>query len=288
MTVNYVEELSPSRSGKNTKGSRSYTRSFRLETTDISEGPYAVGSHPSLPIIGDTHNEDSEAWCYDISIDNTDPWKGWTATYLYSSERELATDPTAEPAIITVSTEQFQKVAETDINGYSICNSAGDPFDPPYMMDDSRRVIHVSKNMSGHPSWLLDYQDVVNSDSFTVKGVTYTEGQGKVQRVSIGEDQTRNGVTFVVVSIEIHLQRDGWHLKPLDAGFRELAFDGLTRINIYNPPSTGDTDGAQERITAPVPLDGDGQALNDPTTDTAVFLDYTIYKADTFSALPLT
>lgn len=288
MTVNFHEEIPGPRNGKNTKGVKTYVRAFRLSTTLQSEGPYAVGSHPSLPLMGSAHNEDSGAWCYDISIDNTDPWKGWTATYQYSSEREFATDPTLDPAIITVNTEQFQKVADRDIDGYSICNSAGDPFDPPYMMDDSRRVIMVSKNMSGHPSWLLDYQDVVNIDSFTVKGVTYTAGQGKVQRVSIGEQQVRNGVPFVVVQIEIHLQRDGWHLKPLDAGFRQLAYDGLTRINIYNPAATPPETGDSERITAPVPLDGAGKVLANPTTSTAVFGDFIIYKRDTFSALPLT
>lgn len=281
MTVLFTlatDEISEARRAQNTQGKRSYVRAFRLVTTDQSDGPYLVGSHPDLPIIGETHPEDSGAWCTDITIENTDPWKGWTATYQYSTERELSTDPTNDPAIITVNTEQFQKVAETDVSGQAICNSAGDPFDPPYMMDDSRRVISISKNMSGHPSWILSYADVVNNDSFSVKGVTYSIGQGKVQRVSIGETQTRNGVPFVVVTLEIHLQRDGWILRPLDAGFREKSGGGM--INILNSIDF-------ERPSAPVPLNGFGLAQSNPTAATAIYGASTIYTTGPFSALPL-
>lgn len=269
-------------------GVRTYTRAFRLTATSQSEGPYLVGSHPGLPIYGEVHPEDPQAWCNGIRITNDADWTGWVARYTYSTARELAIDPTSEPAIITVNTEQFQKVAEKDITGYSICNSAGDPFDPPYMIDDSRRVIMISKNMSGHPSWILNYADVVNSDVFTIKGVSYAVGQGKVQRVTIGEDQVRNGVQFNVVTIEIHLQRNGWLLEPLDVGFRQLAYDGTTRINIYNPAATTSETGELERVTAPVQLDGAGKAQTDPTTATAVYGSFIVYETAPFSVLPLT
>ena len=285
MTITYLGEDPAGRTANNTKGVRSYTRVFKFKTTDKNDTAWDIGSHASSPRIGDVFYD---AWCQSITVTNTSPFAGWTVTAEYSSERELATDPTNDPAVIVVNTEQFQKVAETNISGDSVCNSAGDPFDPPYMMDDSRRVISISKNMSGHPSWILSYADVVNSDSFVVKGVTYAVGVGKVQRVSIGETQTRNGVPFVVVTLEIHCQRDGWILRPLDAGFRQLAWDGLTRINIYNPASSGDTNGGEERVTAPVPLNGAGQALANPTSATAVYGAYTIYTTAVFSALPLT
>lgn len=285
MTITYLNEEPSARRAENDRGIKTYVRAFLFETSLESEDAYDVGSHASAPRIGDVFHD---AWCYNIVPENHAPWKGWKITALYSSERELATDPTSEPAIITVNTEQFQKVAETDINGYSICNSAGDPFDPPYMIDDSRRVIMISKNMSGHPSWLLNYADVVNNDAFTVKGVTYAVGQGKVQRVTIGEDQVRNGVTFNVVTIEIHLHRNGWLLEPLDVGFRQLAYDGTTRINIYNPAATTSETGELERVTAPVPLDGAGKAQTDPTTSTAVYGSFIVYETAAFSALPLT
>ena len=276
MTITYLGEDPAGRTATNTKGVRSYTRVFKFKTTDKNDTAWDIGSHGSSPRIGDAFYD---AWCQSITVTNTNPFAGWTVTADYSSERELATDPTNDPAIITVHTEQFQKVAETDTSGDSVCNSAGDPFDPPFMMDDSRRVISFSKNMSGHPSWILSYQDTVNSDVFTVKGVSYAVGTSKLQRVSIGETQTRNGVPFVTVSGEIHCQRDGWILRPLDAGFREKSGAGM--INILNSVDF-------ERPSAPVPLNGSGVSLSNPTSATAVYGAFTIYNTAVFSALPLT
>ncbi len=288
MTITYLG-LGTERSANNTQGKRAYMFTLLFETSDEdTEREYQVGSMPQVPAIGAAHPDDPYCWLQSIDVNLTEPKYGWTVTLNYSSERELATDPTSDPAIITVNTEQFQKVADRDKDGNAICNSAGDPFDPPYMMDDSRRVIQIQKNMSGHPSWVLNYADVVNSDSFIVNGVTYTAGQGKVQRVTIGEQQVRNGVPFVTVSLEIHLQRDGWILRPLDAGFRQLAYDGTTRINIYNPAATPSETGDLERVTAPVPLDGFGKAQVNPTTASGVYGAFTVYTTAVFSVLPLT
>lgn len=287
MTFTYNGEQPGTREADDTDGVRTYSRTYLFTASSQSDDEYTLLNHVSAPEYGSVHPSDPGAWVNSRQAKCESGYVDWKLYVKWSSKRELATDPTAEPAIITVSTEQFQKVADKDINGYAVCNSAGDPFDPPYMMDDSRRVIHVQKNMSGHPAWILNYQDAVNSDAVTIKGVTYAVGQMKLQRVSIGEDQVRNGVPFVVVSLEIHCQRDGWHLKPLDAGFRELAWDGLTRINIYNPASTTD-DTERERISAPVPLNGSGQVLENPDTSTSVFLDYQIYVTEAFADLPLT
>lgn len=277
MTVTYIGEDPGGRKANNTLGVRTYTRVFKFETSDQAEDAWDVGSHANAPVIGDVFHD---AWCKSVSPENNHPWKGWIITAEYSSERELATDPTADPAVVKITTEQFQKEATETNTGDAICNSAGDPFDPPIMMDDSRRVAHISKNMSGHPSWILDYSDVVNSDSFVLKGITYTAGQGKVQRVSIGEQQVRNGVPFVVVDIEIHLQKNGWPIDRMDAGFREVTYGG-GMSNIRNSE-----DG--ELPAAPVPLDGSGVSIPTPTAATNVLKQYYVYTTNVFSALPLT
>lgn len=285
MTVTYKGEDPEGRTANNTLGVRTYSRVFNFTTSLQTEDAWDVGSHVDSPRIGDVFHD---AWCRSVTPKCVKGWTIWRVEAEYSTERELATDPTNDPAIITVDTEQFQKEADRDKDGNAVVNSAGDPFDPKYMMDDSRRIVRIKKNMSGHPSWVLSYQDMVNSDSFVIKGITYTAGQGKVQHVSIGDQQIRNGVQFVVVSLDIHLQRDGWAAKIPDTGFRELAWDGATRINIYNPASTGDADGGGERITAPVPLNGSGQALTNPTAATVSILTFNLYSTAAFSALPLT
>lgn len=280
MSVIFKEEIGSGRKATNTKGMRSYTRQFRLETTSRSDGPYAVGSDFNLPLIGSVHPEDPFAWCTSLSVDNTEDWKGWTVTAEYSSERELSETPTSDPALISWSSEQFQRPAIIDKDGNAIVNSAGDPFDPQNMIDDSRRVVTVTKNLSSVPSWILTYQDAVNSGSFTVDGITVGDGLAKMQSVTVSEAQSRNGTAFRTVTFSMHLEKNGWLLEPLDAGFRQLAFDGITRINIKN-------DGDAELPTSPVLLDGAGKVLVDPNPSNVFYGSFAVYETKDFSILPL-
>lgn len=277
MTITYLgERHAPA---TNTKGARSYTRSFKLITSAKTERAYHVGSHASLPVIGEVHPDDAGAWCTTLQVDPSDPWKGWTVTAEYSTERELAETPTSDPAEITWGSEQFQKAAITNYAGQAIVNSAGDPFDPPIMIDDSRPYVTVSKNLATVPTWVMTYQDAVNSASFVVDGITVGTGLAKMQNISVSPRQSRNGTSFRTVTFTIHLQKQGWLSKVLDAGFREVAYGGELQ-NIRNP-------GDEELPAAPVPLDGAGMALTDPSPANAVYRYDTVYETKDFSALPL-
>lgn len=275
MTVYFLEEDAGARTATNSRGVRTYTRAFKFRVDNQTDDAWEVGSHPDSPRIGQAFRD---AWCISVTPACTDPWKGWTVTAEYSSEREMNEDPTQDAMQIRVYTEQFQKPAVFDKNGEKIVNSAGDPFDPPLMMDDSRRVISLVRNVAAYPSWVLSYQDAVNSDSFTVRGITYAAGVGKVQSVSISDGQIRNGYQFYTLEVLIHLQKNGWILQPLDVGFRELDYAGTSLINILNP-------GDNERPAAPVPLDGSGRALANPSTTNNVLLSYSVYDTQPFSVL---
>jgi hypothetical protein len=78
----------------------------------------------------------------------------------------------------------------------------------------------------------------------------------------------------------MHLQRDGWALDILDAGFnRKDPADATKRIPIT-------IDGVLP--SAPYPLNGSGVPLENPSPSTGVFLSYNVYKTRAFSSLPLT
>ena len=285
MTVTFKGEDPGGRSATNAKGVRSYVRVFKMETSAEAEDAFDVGSHASLPRIGDTHPSDAGAWCSNITVQNNNPYRGWSVTCEYSSEYELNTTPTSDPAVISWGSEQFQKVAAFDKDGYAITNSAGDFFDPPAMMDDSRRVVTVQKNLAAVPSWILDYQDAVNSDVFTIDGISVAIGRAKMQAVTVGPVERRSSTVFRTVNFTIHLQRDGWALEPLDAGFREfVTTDSVPEPELKNILNRGD----QQPVAAPVPLDGEGKALDNPTPTNCVFLTYHVYKTRAFSSLPLT
>jgi hypothetical protein len=274
MTVTYLREDAGGRTATNSKGIRTYTRVFLFETDSQADDAWEVGSHPDAPRIGQAFRD---AWCISSTPSCIEPWKGWSITAEYSSEREMNEDPTQDPIQIRVYTEQFQKPAVFNKDNQLIVNSAGDPYDPPPMMDDSRRVLSLSRNVPYCPSWVLDYQDAVNSDTFDALGVTYAIGTGKVQSVSLSVAQKRNNIDFHTLEILIHLQRDGWILKTLDAGFRELDYSG-DLINILNA-------GDGERVSAPVPLNGSGAALASPSPTNNVLRSDVVYNTQPFSVL---
>ena len=281
MTVTYVGELAEARTATNSKGIRTYERGFRLTTSARTDNAANVGSNASLPIIGNTHPGDAKAFCTDLRVRCVRGWRIWEVTASYSSERELNTAAASDPARITWDSEQFAKVATQDRDGYAITNSAGEYFDPPAEIDDSRRVVTIEKNLASVPTWILDYQDAVNSDTFTVDGVSIAIGTAKMQKVTVGPVEERNGTSFRTVRFTISLQRDGWALKILDAGYTKKNADDNTK----REQATLD-DGTDPKL--PVLLDGNGDVLNNPSPVTAVFRTFNVYQARTFASLPLT
>ena len=280
MAVTYVGELSEGRRAQNSKGIRTYTRVFRLTTSSQTDDAYTVGSNGSLPVIGNTHPSDGNAYCTDLDVQCVRGWRIWDVTATYSTERVLSSTPTSDPTYITWDTEQFQKPATQDKDGKGVVNSAGDPFIPAAQMDDSRRIVTVQKNLANVPTWILSYQDAVNSDTFTIDGRSIAIGEAKMQRVSVGPPEIRNGTTFRQVTFVIALQRDGWAMKLLDQGYNEkdpTAPTGRKLIYLKGQIPSG-----------PVLLDGTGKAQTDPKTANAVFLTFNVYKQQAFSSLPLT
>lgn len=280
MAVTYVGELSEGRRAQNDRGVRTYTRVFRLTTSSQTDNAFTVGSNGSLPVIGNTFPSDGNAYCTNLDVQCVRGWRIWDVTATYSTERVLNTVPTSDPTYITWDTEQFQKPATQDKDGKGVVNSAGDPFIPAAQMDDSRRIVTVQKNLANVPTWILSYQDAVNSDTFTIDGRSIAIGEAKMQRVSVGPPEIRNGTTFRQVTFVIALRRDGWAYKLLDQGFNEKDPTAPTgRKPIYLKG---------QLPSSPVLLDGTGKAQTDPKTANAVYLTFNVYKQQAFSSLPLT
>jgi hypothetical protein len=281
MTVVLKGEDPLGRTATNDRGERAYTRVFRLETTALTDTAYAVGSALGLPVISSTHPGDANAYCNKLDVKCVAGWKEWTVTAHYSTERVLNAVATSDPARITWETEQFQRVAIADKDDNAITNSAGEYFDPMPTIDDSRRVVTVEKNLTTVPTWILDYQDAVNSDTFTIDGVSITAGKAKMQRVSVGPVERRNTTAFRNVRFTIALQRDGWDLSLLDIGY--------TQKNATDPDKREQItmdDGTDPKL--PFLLDGNGRKLDNPSPTTAVYRTFAVYKTRAFSTLPLT
>ena len=283
MTVTYHGEIAGSRSASNNLGVRTYTRAFRLTTDDRTDTAYDVGSHGSLPVIGSTFPDDTTAYCQRIDIRNSHPWKGWTATYNYSTEREISqSDPESDEVLVSFTSEIYREPVFQDINGDAITNSAGDYYiDPTPERDAAHLIARIQSNHAAIPAWVLSYQNAINDGTISINGLQIGPRQCKVQRIDVGERQKRNTSTFYPLTLELHIHNDGWLLEPLDAGFREIVnLLGLKfRAQIVN-------EGDGEFPAQPVPLDGAGEVLDDPTPQNAQFRSHKIYAELDFSVLP--
>jgi hypothetical protein len=252
------------------------SRTWLVRTSVKTDREDVVSTATGLPAYADPHPADDSSYATTISYTQlAETPLAWNVTVGYSSERELATGPQNDEVLISWTSEIYQESIFRDYDGDAILNSAGDYFiDPSPTREATHLIAKIKANVLSVPSWVIDYQNAVNLNSVTIGGLVIGEKLAKVQRIEIGERQERNGVQFYELSYEVHIHRDGWRLKPLDAGFRELVGGVAVQIVI---------DG--EEPTTPVPLSG-GSLLNPATPSTAVFLDFQIYPELDLTVLP--
>jgi hypothetical protein len=236
MTVTFKEEISESRRARNTQGSRSYTRAFRLETSLQSEDCWDVGSHASLPVIGDTYPSDANAYCHDIQIDNSDPWKGWIATYEYSDARQITGANQAGTGVLdeilySFNTQTYQRRTWVDRNDAGLTNSAEDPILEGAYIDQSRVIIRVEFNIVAVPVGLLNFVDKINTTAISIIGLPIPAGGAKFAGFNVGNRKIRGVyptgpnagdlITYYPMSYEIQFDPYLWIAKIDDKGLMD-------------------------------------------------------------------
>jgi hypothetical protein len=260
-----------------------YTRSFQVIFSDRYAGPIRARAAVGIGIgdvyrigvdgVDDFFEEDTGAFCNEISAEQeTGPeadGKQWTVTVQYGPYEPASDNPLAEPAQVEVDHDHFDRPVIRDVDGNLICNSAGDPYNPPIRKDDSRPVLTVVKNYPAPFDLALadDYRDTINSTPFF--GVPPGRVKCRAPRASrqfhpvIGE--------FYRVTFQFDFNRDGWNAKPLDEGFRYLS--GAQLVAAFDGNSLA---------SEPVLLDGEGGRLavgGDP-----VYHDFQIYEGRDFAS----
>ena len=277
MPITQVNEIWQGRSGSgDLKSGRRYSRVFRVLTNsnfDTAVEATATGT----PVIGNLFPSDNTAFCQNVTATQEafSP-RVWIVTATYSTEQEVTDNPLGDPTEYVWGTEQFQRPYFKDRSGNAILNSAGDPYDPPVDGDDSRTSVTMTRNVSTVPAWFLDTRDKLNSAPYNVGGIGVAAERAKIQKVTAGKQQSRNQIEFITISATLHVQSESWQKSILDAGFRKK--DGTDRKKITNDDGT--------EPSSPVPLDGSGGVLADPTTTNAVFKDFDIYGTFDFNELP--
>jgi len=212
----------------------------------------------------------------------------WIVDAKYSSapisvaqqEREEVPDPTDRRAHIEAFTVQRQKAVYKDRDGKAVANSAGDYFDPPSLKDISNILVSVRKNITVVNFNLEVLNNSVNDATLDIRGpgwsVTAAQGEARFTLRRLGMRQVENEVAFLPLEFDLEIQRGGWGEQRLDEGLRYK--DGEVRRNIK--------DASGENISAPVPLNGAGAVVVDPTPENAAFRPFNFQDEEDFSVLP--
>ncbi len=278
MSVSYHGEVFEEEESDTDGGVETHTRVFLLLGTSKTDRTYTAGSNANLPRIGSRHPSNSNARCIKLSVRHA---KGlWFKVVAeYSTAFQIEENPLLQPAEIEWDGENWEETLYQDTSGDAILNSAGDPFTDVFR-ERTRRVVKIVKNIGSVPLWIITAEDAVNSSAFVVDGFSVGTGLARLAAPRLGPWQTRNNVRFRQMTMIMKLSKDGWTSKPLDAGYRYR--NGSSQLVKATNPGDG-TD-----VSQPVPLNGSGGLLTNPTPATAVFGSYTVYPSYNFNLLPLT
>lgn len=279
MAVIAVAEIHDGRgAGKSTakhKSVRKYTRVWRVETNNRYDEASVI--YPALPALGSSYPSDPGAKLKELNPKGDSKSKLlWYVTGQYET-MPINENPLDDPIKISWSTKSFQRPYVEDRDGQAIMNSAGDPYDPPAEGDDDIWEVKVTRNLPAVPSWVLLYRNTVNSDPITLDGIPVAVGKAKLAAISIGEWQYRNDTAFRVLTMTIQVKDQGWSKRLLDSGMRERdAFDSTRRAPIMD---------RGKKVSHPVPLDGTGYRLANPSPTNSVFRTHDIYIGKPFAAI---
>lgn len=276
--IGNAEEVGGMRTARFSGGNWTYSRTWLVKTDNKLDRENIVAGASGLPVYAEAHPANANAYANEISYaqkDGTDTI--WLVTATYTTERNLNSNPASDEVLVSWDSEIYQEALFQDVDNDAIVNSAGDYFiDPVPTRDEAYLIAKVRANVSSVPSWVIDLQNAVNDSQITVGGLTIGVGQAKLQRLSIGEREVRDSTTFYPLSFELHIKKEGWRLKPLDAGFRQLV----------NGQPVAIKDDQEQEITQPALLNGAGVLLASPGPATAQFLDFEIYQERDLTVMP--
>lgn len=268
--------------GDSIDGEQTRTRVARVWTNNPldAEAVILAAADANGAAIGAAHPDGSGAFLQRRQATNASNSKlMWLLTCHYS-DRQID-DPLLDPADIDSDTEKLSRLLIRDRNGNWVGNSAGFPYDPPAEVDDSRTTFRVSKNVAGRPAWYPNgYRDAVNSDVFTIDGLSVAIGKAKMMSLGLSKWNERNGVPYRVLSFVICVAELGWDVRLLDAGYYELDPSNTANHGLI-------VDDRGNQVSQPWPLNGAGRKLANPSPANWVFRTHEAYQQQPFAALPL-
>lgn len=246
--------------------------------------------------LGAPYSGDGSRVCKGIEAkpDENSPSKVFNVTVTYETlsddeeeDEEEEENPLARPDEVSFeasSTTEPIFEDESQPDKKSIVNSAGEPFDKFFERTTGEIELTITGNRSSfNAAQAAQYTkpSAVNSDAFTVRGISVGAGEGKMVGIS-ATLETENDVTFWKVTWRIALAPN-WDLVVEDRGYNELSTDagakkGLKPI-VRGTPAT--------QVDKPFPLDGAGKSKAN-STDKPEILTFKPYPKKSFGVFSWT
>jgi hypothetical protein len=275
-------------------GERTVTHVYVVICSAVTDGPLVAENYVGVPALSAQLSGEPDLIVDSKSTDTVgDSGMVFEVTVVYktidpdsSTEDPLTRSKTVEfsPTEFTEDTHKaFEQPLANDATGAgvvlgtwswgnAVVNSAGQSFDPSVAKAYYDQTIVVTRNVAAF-DWETagDYQDTVNSDTFTIvyKGITYEFEPGQARIAFYGATgKFENGESFFEERIEIQIRKDGWSRYILDQGLMEL--------NNGDTPPKPIRDAEGNPVVAPVMLDGHGAALENG--EPPIFLKFKLYK----------
>lgn len=308
MTTTYaIEELWDSQKGDGDfKQKREYNRKFEVQTSNQFDGPVNISAAFTLTTgigigtsydTGESGEVDLGSVATNVIANRIDLFL-WEVEVPYNSVLDFggathgdhppkAKSPKDRVPVWSFDFALETKAFEKDLDNKDLCNSAGDPFDPPFEWEVGLWCIKIKKNFQPSdlsPGWFVDRWRHYNSDVWSIGGYTFDIASMIIWDLK-ATSQYENAEAFYEVEYTIVMKPailDGdsnvvgglWHpWRIADRGFNtyEADVDGegnASKLKIRD--FWGDP------ITTPAFLDGAGQkaAGNPPTVTYLLFRRY--------------
>lgn len=267
MSVVAFTETTSRDGSQDVDSNKRYRRTFQVLTGTPQDGAAVVLAYAEIPNFNDAYAYtddtvpefpvlviDGDAVVVQVEVSQDDDnLQNWTVIVHYAGVE----DPEAQPAEVDYSPTRYQKALVEDLDDEPVRNSAGDPFADGITVDRTRFTLVVTKNLvSFDPVEMLEYQDTVNQAPFLVE--VHPPGfDAETCKLTVGAKRVRKQGTsqfYWAVRYEIDIDREGWRVKPRDAGFNY--YDAVANKKL---PIISEATGLP--YSTPQLLDGSGAVL---------------------------
>ena len=137
-------------------------------------------------------------------------------------------NPLDMPIEVSWALRDHETVLDTDQTGVTVLNTAGDPYDPPMVIDDPRLVMTIVRNEGAfNIGWVLAYRNAVNSDPFAGFPPLTSKVLNISSRSQWHQDagwyyQTTYEFEFLTANIDYDTQT-GFRRRVVSMGFRAIS-----------------------------------------------------------------